>query len=162
LIARQRRRRWRVGLRRRRVAPPRWRIGRRRGRRSGSSLGSATRRQSSAAFVDDLFEPAVEARQRIGDPIVVAFVAARSNFGVAQRHAFDLTREIVKTIVHRREVVAERILVVAVRFAIWSGSLPHAIPSLADAKTQETAGPLEPAPTHENWRLARSEVRAQT
>src|SRR6185436_18004378 len=93
---------------------------------------------------------------------VVAFVAARSNFGVAQRHAFDLTREIVKTIVHRREVVAERILVVAVRFAIWSGSLPHAIPSLADAKTQETAGPLEPAPTHENWRLARSEVRAQT
>jgi hypothetical protein len=78
-----------------------------------------------AILLDDLFKPAIEPRHCIGDPVAVAFVAPRVNFG-ALRHAFDLTRKLVEPIVHHREIVAEDVLVVAVTITIWSASVPHA------------------------------------
>ena len=76
-------------------------------------------------LLDDLFKPAIEPCQRIGDAVAITFAATRVNFG-ALRHAFDLTRKLVEPIVHHREIVAEDVLVVAVAITIWSASVPHA------------------------------------
>jgi hypothetical protein len=75
----------------------------------------------AAVLGDHLIEAAIEPRQRIGNPIggwnVVA-ARATMNGGVGPRHALELLRQFVETLVDRGEVVAERVLVVVVGLSV--------------------------------------------
>jgi hypothetical protein len=66
----------------------------------------------AARFGNHLVEPPVESRQRLADAIrsLLILVADASLGG----DALELPREIVETVVDRGEVVADRLLVVAV------------------------------------------------
>jgi hypothetical protein len=85
-----------------------------------------------------LFKSAIQPGHCIGNP-VAAFVAT-PNFG-ALRHAFDLTRELVKPIVHHCEIVGEHVLVVALMITIWSASVPHAFLRLLVLERRNLRGP---------------------
>jgi len=98
-----------------------------------------------ASFGDHLIEPAVEPRQRLGDAIgrtriggwhirarrrrcckcggVLGSGRRRGLREASLSHALELPRQVVETVMHRREVIAVLVIVVV---SIWSASLPHA------------------------------------
>ena len=86
----------------------------------------ASRRRAHAAFGDDLVEPAVEPRQRLGDAVVGlrssstgALRLAGTDLGPGD--AFELALKIIQTLDDSGEVIADRVIVVVV-FAICSAS----------------------------------------
>ena len=84
----------------------------RRGRRVWWALLESTR--GGAALVDDLIEAAVEPRQRIGDAIgaLVGAAGDASRFRLRLRHAFELPRQGIETLIDGGEVLAIGVLVV--------------------------------------------------
>jgi hypothetical protein len=96
--------------------------GRSRGRSGRSKRRSRPSQRvpaGGAAFGDHLIEPAVEARQRFGDAIgrrrsmLDWRRSSRERLrSMLVRHAFELTRQLVETIVDRREVVMDGLVVI--------------------------------------------------
>jgi hypothetical protein len=70
--------------------------------------------RGGAALVDDLIETAVEPRQRIGDAVgaLVGAPGGTSRFRLGLRHAFELPRQGIETLVDGGEVLAVGVLVV--------------------------------------------------
>ena len=67
-----------------------------------------------AALVNDLIESAIEPRQRVGDAVgaLVGAAGARARRRIGMRHAFELPRQGVETLVDGGEVFAAGVLVV--------------------------------------------------
>ena len=84
----------------------------RRGRRVSWTLLESTR--GGAALVNDLIEAAIKPRQRIGDAIgaLVGAAGGASRFRLRLRHAFELPRQGIETLVDGGEVLAVGVLVV--------------------------------------------------
>ena len=70
--------------------------------------------RGGAALVNDLIEPAIEPRQRVGDAIgaLVGAAGGASRFRLRLRHAFELPRQGVETLIDGGEVFAAGVLVV--------------------------------------------------
>ena len=85
--------------------------GRRRRRISRRCWNSLAAR---AALVNDLIEPAIEPRQRIRDAIgaLVRAAGAAARLRIRLRHAFELPRQGVETLIDGGEVFADGVLVV--------------------------------------------------
>ena len=64
--------------------------------------------------MNDLIEAAIEPRQRIGDAIgaLVGAAGAASRLRVGLRHAFELPRQGIETLIDGGEVFADGVLVV--------------------------------------------------
>ena len=70
--------------------------------------------RGGAAFLNDLIEAPVEPGQRIGDAIGALAGAARHalRFYLGLRHAFELPRQGVETLIDGGEILASGVLVV--------------------------------------------------
>lgn len=88
----------------------------RRGRRVSWTLLESTR--GGAALVNDLIEAAIEPRQRVGDAVgaLVGAAGDASRFRLGLRHAFELPRQGIETLVDGGEVFAD--VIVVIRFPV--------------------------------------------
>jgi len=70
--------------------------------------------RAAAALVNDLIEAAIEPRQRVGDAVgaLVGAAGDASRFRLGLRHAFELPRQGIETLVDGGEVLAAGVLVV--------------------------------------------------
>ena len=86
----------------------------RRGRRRRVSWTLLESDRGGAALLNDLIEAAVKPRQSIGDAIgaLVGAAGDASRFRLRLRHAFELPRQGIETLIDGGEVLAVGVLVV--------------------------------------------------
>ena len=115
----------RIGLRRRRC-------------HAAAALGIE---RASAAFDDDLLQPAIEPGQRLGNVVRCAIIprslVARplvASAVVARRigYAFDLARKFIKTFMYGGEVLARAVIIVFIIAAYGSAFVAHALNRLSE------------------------------